>query len=271
MSLDKLRQTAVETSTAGPPTDGKHPPLRTPRSTSTPTTKDTGSTSHRILPVAARLPRPAGSRASLAEAEARAGRADIREAAAAALRLILAMTAGTTDRADTTATSDTEATADTGATTDGVVPPVDTEAIVDTEATVEDTADIPRPPAALLRTVVSLASPVAAEVRVARAATLAAAAAAALRLVMSMYMDMDMDMDIMDMDILDMDMGIARARRMVTTTGWEEIRDPPCGRHPAAALHHQVAVESQASLAEGSPERAARELRSSLLEEHLFV
>mmetsp|Transcript_2135 Transcript_2135/g.4043 ORF Transcript_2135/g.4043 Transcript_2135/m.4043 type:complete len:239 (-) Transcript_2135:359-1075(-) len=150
MSLDKLRRTAAETSTDGPPTDGKHPPLLllrlplprlapgaappaaaasparvaadqdvevaslespgpeaaesparadtlaapplpNPRSTSTPTTKDTGSTFHRNLPAAA-APRAAASQASPVEARAespmeveaaRVARADTLEAAAA--------------------------------------------------------------------------------------------------------------------------------------------------------------------------------------------
>ena len=124
----------------------------------------------------------------------------------------------------------------------------------------EATADGPRPPAAgLHRPAASLSNPAAAEERVARAATLPAARP--LRLVTTTE----------DMDMEDMDSDIARAHMMVTTTGWEEIRDPPCGRHPAAALHHQVPVESQASLAEESLERAARELRSCLMEEYLFV
>jgi len=168
-SLERVAEAAAESRVRAATPAARPPTMMMITHPGTPTTKDTGSTSHRILPAVARLPRPVASQASPVEARAespmeveaaRVARADTLEAAAAR-PLLLALTAGTEDMA---ATSDTEATAD------GALPPEDT---------VDGMVDIPRPAAVLrLRPAGNRAS--LPEERAERVATLTAAAAALL-------------------------------------------------------------------------------------------
>jgi len=170
--------------------------------------------------------------ASLVAVEARAARADIR--AAAALRLLLAMTAGT----DRVAMVDTEATADGAADPDG-------HRLEDT-ADMEATADGPLPPAAgLHRPAASLASPV--EVEAARAARAATLAAHPLR-------PAGMRRP-----------GVADGVVTEATADMEDTADGTADgpRPPAAGLHRQVA-----SLASPVEVEAARAARAATLAAH---
>jgi len=272
-SLERVAEAAAESRVRAATPAARPPTMMMITHPGTPTTKDTGSTSHRILPAAAaaRLPRTAASLASPAVEAARAERADTMKAAAPARPLLLAMTTAVTPdgTADTEATADGAAALEEDTASDGVVDgavllragTVDGLRLRRTMMMMTMTPALAaiRARAASLAAAASLVSPAAAEEKVANLATPAAQAPTMTMPTMMTHPHLygadlegtmadgtvdgtadgtavDITVDGAAVDITAETDGARQALPMVTTCLWEDGVVHPSMSHPHPAL-----------------------------------